>query len=398
MKKKISTIVALMLAVSVVAMGCSSEPSTQTGSADASVEETQKNETKTDDEAKTSESVSEYPALKQADGQLVVGYIHGRNDSEAIQRSARQVTIEAAHRGWKLVDVTWNTDQETKDGIQNLINQNVDAILIGNCSSMDAKVDVVQAARQKGIGVYNLDNQNVEGVIANSTMPGGVAAMELLYAIGVDTNWNANVGTIAAKAIGGHIERTFPIEGFLNGVYPNFKLLASEDMGDSQNPSQTANDFAAAWLQKYGDDLDVVIGSADIIGMGAAEAVIKNGDSEGEKTICAGMDGGSQAWSYIRDNTPFQYSYAQPVELYAHNIMELIDQLQVQGMKAGDDGCLITHEGSVIYANGMVVTRENVPDAGQSIHAVFNYYGEDPKDQDAWYNWTDGDGPYTITE
>ena len=102
---------------------------------------------------------SEYPDLKQNTEQLTVGFVHGRNDTESAQRSVRQVEIEAEHRGWKLVDVNWDTDQETRDGIQNLITQNVDAILIANCSSMDAKVDLVQQARSKGIGVYNLDNR-----------------------------------------------------------------------------------------------------------------------------------------------------------------------------------------------------------------------------------------------
>ena len=341
---------------------------------------------------------SEYPDLKQNTEQLTVGFVHGRNDTESAQRSVRQVEIEAEHRGWKLVDVNWDTDQETRDGIQNLITQNVDAILIANCSSMDAKVDLVQQARSKGIGVYNLDNQVVEGVLANATMPNGVAAMELIYAIGADTTWNANVGTIAAKSVQAQIERTYPMEGMMNGVYPNFKLLASEDMGDSTNPSQTAFDFGETWLQKYGDDLDVIIGAADIIGIGCAEAIIKNGDEHGENTICAGLDGGSQAWSYIRKDTPFKYSYAQPFEAYAYNIMELIDELQVQGMKPGDDECLISEEGAAIYETGMVVSPKNVPEVGESIHAVFDYYGGDSDDADAWYNWTDGEGAYTVTE
>lgn len=404
MKKKISSIIVLVLAVSMLVLGCSSGSSSSSSSSssdDASSETTDTTEATVDDSeeaASTDTTASEYPALKQNAEQLVLGYIHGRNDAESQQRSARQVEIEAEHRGWKLVDVTWDTDQETRDGIQNLINQNVDAILIANCNSMDAKVDLVKSARQKGIGVYDLDNQLVDGVIANSTMPGAVAAMELMYQIGQDYTWNANIATISEKSVQGHIERTYPVEGFLGGVYSGLKLLDSEDLGGSSSPSSTASDITDTWLQKYGDEVDVIFGSADLIAIGAAESIIKNGDATGEHTISTGIDGGSQVWSYIRKNTPLKYSYAQPIELYAHNIMELIDQLQVQGMQIGDEDCLISSEGEMIYASGMVITPNNVPDVGESIHAVFDYYGLDKDDPDLWFNWTEGDGPYIIEE
>jgi hypothetical protein len=29
---------------------------------------------------------------------------------------------------------------------------------------------------------------------------------------------------------------------------------------------------------------------------------------------------------------------------------------------------------------------------------VFNYYGGDPEDKDAWYNWNDGDGAYVVSD
>ena len=45
---------------------------------------------------------------------------------------------------------------------------------------MEAKQDLVDMARGKGIGVYNVDNQMIPGIICNSTMPNGVAAMEMM--------------------------------------------------------------------------------------------------------------------------------------------------------------------------------------------------------------------------
>ena len=62
----------------------------------------------------------------------------------------------------------------------------------------------------------------------------------------------------------------------------------------------------------------------------------------------AGIDGGAQAWSYIRDNTPLKYSYAQPFELYVHNVFEIINSTQVLGANPGDDGSMILASGETL--------------------------------------------------
>ena len=39
----------------------------------------------------------------------------------------------------------------------------------------------------------------------------------------------------------------------------------------------------------------------------------------------------------------------------------------------------------MIYLDGTIITPENVPAIGETIHAAYDYY--DPNDTDAWYNW-----------
>ena len=131
-------------------------------------------------------------------------------------------------------------------------------------------------------------------------------------------------------------------------------------------------------------------------GMSAGEAIAAAGDPKGANTWTAGIDGGTQAWAAIRKETPFQYSYAQPFELYTHKLFELMDQIQVKGINPGDPGSMIDKAGATMYSQGLVVTRANVPPVGANIHELYNYYGMDPKDMTAWYNWTDGPGIYKI--
>ena len=45
-----------------------------------------------------------------------------------------------------------------------------------------------------------------------------------------------------------------------------------------------------------------------------------------------------------------------------------------------------------------VTSIDNCPNPGDSFHSVFDFYGEDPDDKEAWYNWTDGPGIYEVTE
>ena len=330
------------------------------------------------------------------DGKLRVAYIHTKPSVESQSRSLYQAGIEAAHRGWEFIDMTYNEDTEWSDYMKNAISQGVDAIILGSTESMESKTDLVAQARNAGIGVYSNDNMVVPGVIMNSTMPNGYAAMDLIYTIGEDVGWDANVGIITVPSIQVHVERTDPISAIC-GVYTNMEVLDTQD-GESGAGSPDANAFeiAKTWFQKYGKEINGVVASCDFIGMPVAEAATQSGDLVSPDFWVAGIDGGSTAWTYIRNGGHFKYNYAQPFEMFTHKVFEAIDQIQVQGLNPGDDGCLLSRVGEVIYSEGRVVTPENVPEPGQSIHAAFDYYGGDPDDPDAWYNWTENGGAFII--
>lgn len=328
-----------------------------------------------------------------SDGKLTIAYIHGNPDSESQIRSTHQAEIEVAHRGWELVEVVWPTVAEFRDNMLNLINQDVDAIMIGNVASMESYQDLIDLARENGIGVYNNDNMLIPGVIANATMPNGVAAMDLIYTIGQEHYWTDSIAFITKAVVQVANERIDPIKSLM-GAYSGMEVLATEDIGTAAGT--IAYDITRAWIEKYGDELTGVIGFADLLSFNASEAISAAGDPTGEKTWVAGFNGGSQAYGYIRDNTPYQYSYSQPFEAYTHNLFELIDQIQVQGINPGDEGCLISFSGATIYTNGLTTTRANVPEIGANIHSVFDYYGMDPNDENAWFNWTEEGGPYTV--
>lgn len=328
-----------------------------------------------------------------------VAFLVRTPDSESNIRSIQQAEIEAAHRGWELVTVVYEVDTNFRDAFQNVMNQDCDAIIVLSTESLDAKIDLFVEARNKGIGVYSNDNQVVDGIISNCTMPNALAAAELFYKIGEDYGWDLGVCIFKNDVQQICVERSCPVQAIMEhpGAYPKMELLSVVDVTSSSLPEkQFAYETGAAWLQQYGDDVDCFYCIADIYAMPMAEAIMTNGDATGEKTFSAGFDGGVMAWSYIRNNTPFKYSYSQAFEYYTHNCFEIINDIQVEGLNPGDAGCILERAGQTLYTMGTVTTRENVPEVGAPVHSTFSYY--DPSDADAWYNWTDGPGALLITD
>ncbi len=326
------------------------------------------------------------------DGKLTVACIHPKPEVESQKRSIIQCELECENRGWEFQDVVYQEDAEWADLFKNLINQDVDVIILGSTESMEAKVDLIAEARNAGIGIYSNDNQVVSGVIMNSTMPNGSAAMELIYKIGNDIGWEGSIGFSTMAAIQVHNERILPIQAICD-IYVNMSVLDTVDsLAGGTDQATYVGDSAKALMQKYGKDMRGWIGSCDYIAMPVAEAAQQNPDLVHDDFFVAGIDGGSDAWSYIRSGSYFKYSYAQPFEMFTHKVFECIEDIQVDGLNPGDEGCIIAKAGEVLYSEGIVITPENVPEVGANINSVFDYYDDDA---DAWYNW---EGTYEITE
>ncbi|NMB32643.1 MAG: substrate-binding domain-containing protein [Clostridium sp.] len=324
---------------------------------------------------------------------VVVGYVYLQSGSESVMRQYQQVKIEAKHRNWKLVEACGTSDEMLRNGFNNLINQNVDVIIIGNVSTRPLE-DLIVKARGKGIGVYNIDAEMRPGVIANCTQPNGVAALELFYWLGERMNWKGTFAVITVPSIQVNIERTAPVTALIEEVFPGLEKLGEEYVNPNEPVMDQAFNYSKRWITKHGDKLDIIFSSWDGGAQGAANAIMQAG-YEG-KVATVGIDGGSNTWAMIRKGTPFIASYAQPFELYTHSIFELVNQIQVKGLNPGDKGCSISGYGSTLYERGYIVHTQNVPQPGQSVHAVFNYYGGDPDDPNAWYNWKEEGGPYMV--
>ena len=348
-KKLLSTLLAFGLILSLTA--CSEDKTNGSGSSNA--------EEAFDDYARPQ-------TVAQEDVSVI--YLISNMTDESNIRCENQVAIEAAHRGWDY------------------------QVIIGITQSFDSYQDLVDQAREAGIGIYSNDNSIINGVISNSTMDNAEASKEIMDQVIADHGPKLNyaVFELSAEVV------TLRANAAKEYNSDDIKLLDAIDLASTGDLNTAGYTIAQTWLQQYGNDLQFIFGSADTAAITAAEAIVQAGDPNGKKTFVSGVDGGASTWSYIRNNTPLKYTYSQPFEYFSHITCQAIHDIQVN---PGDDGCIVSKAGeNIVKAKGIVTTMENCPKAGDSIHSVFNFYGEDPKDNDAWYNWTDGPGIYEVTE
>lgn len=336
------------------------------------------------------------PAVVANEDVSIIYLVSNLTDESNI-RCEQQVAIEAAHRGWDYQAINYETEDNFREYFQNAINQQPTAIILGITQSFDSYQDLVAQARDAGIGIYSNDNSVIDGVISNSTMDNTEAAKELMDQILADhpDGLSYTVFELAMSEV--MTLRADEAKAYAD-EHGEMTLLDSMDIASTGDLNTGGYTIAQTWLQQYGDELQFIFCSSDTPALSAAEAIIQAGDPAGEKTFLAGVDGGSSTWSYIRSDSPLKYTYSQPFEYFSHMTCEVINDIQVEGLNPGDSGCSISEVGEYITAPGIVTTMDNCPQPGDSIHSVFDFYGEDPDDEEAWYNWTDGPGIYEVTE
>ncbi|MEW5818275.1 MAG: substrate-binding domain-containing protein [Spirochaetota bacterium] len=398
--KRILSIILVVIFMSAMLAGCGGAPAAAEEPAAESEEAAEAPAATTGEQAVVETDKPAFDAFPRprivTDRPLKVALITHPNEAESRERTRKQIIIEADHYGWDLTIFEVADASEYKDAFLSAINLNVDAIHVGNLQSMQSIADVVAQARNAGIGVYNDDNEVITGIIGNSTMPNGVASLQLLYYVGEQRGWKANVIFPTIPTMQVHEERLRPVLAMAD-CYPNWNNLETTDVTSwPGGPGVAMSEIPNVWVDKYANEMTGIFCTADGICTAAVE-VFKARGYDNPDLWMAGIDGGSDAFAYIRANTPFMYDYSQPFEAYAHFTNQIIMDIQVKGLNPGDPGCIISKVGEAIYSEGAIVTRENVPDVGTVIHTLYDYY--DPNATDVWYTWeTPEEKVYVVSE
>ena len=327
---------------------------------------------------------------------FVVYYIVDGLTNESSIRHYTQIQNEAKYRGWTLLKETNATYEagKTRKAFQTALDQNPDAIVF---SYLDIPpfMDLIKVARDKGIGVYCIGTDWVPGILMNTYSNNSVIAAKIVdYAIQRKGGVGGAVGFIDLWMPRGIRRDIIVAAMFEKGGY---------DFGETAHHKLTPEGFTdeiysvtTNWITKYGDKLGFVWVCWDLGGITAARAMAAKGYTD-KQMFTVGIDGGSMPWSVIRrGEIPFVASLAEPFEYQVHQTMEAIKQVQIDNMKPDAPGFIIPASHN-LSTDGytMIIDSSNVPPVGTNIHAVFNYYGGNPKDKSAWYNWGQ---PYIVKD
>jgi len=334
-----------------------------------------------------------------AEGKPVkIAFISPEQVNESTQRQWRQLQNECKGRGWEIVatelEATYEADKERTAFIR-VMEKNPDAIVLAYIELNPIK-DLCLEAESKGIGVYIVGEAWVPGMVGSFKSADSIIGAQITnYALERLMGSAKNVGFIDLWMPRGIRRDVVAAALFEKGVY---------DVGKTDHHKLTPEGYTdelfatvSQWLTKYGKDLDFVWVCWDLGGITAAQAMAQAGFTDPNEMFTVGIDGGSQAWSVIREGKiPFVASLAEPFEYMMHSCCEAIQQVEVEGLKPGDGKCIVpaTRNVETSYMT-KIITNVNVPAIGTKIYEVFDNYGENPNDPNSWINWGE---PYTVQE
>lgn len=365
-------------------LSCSPKQDASLG--ESSAQSAQENQTK----SVTSTWVDDYNGLSvKRDGKITVAHLLDSLTNESSQRAHLQMQNEIAWRGWNLIaetDVSGSYEADaTRKAFERVLVQRPDAIVI---SYLDIPpiADLILRARQQGIGVYSHGTDFSPGMLLNIESAQGVMGTKMAsYAIQRKSGIFNAVGFIDLWMPRGIRRDIVAAALFEKGGW---------DVGETIHHNLTPEGYTdeefnvvTNWITKYGDELDFVWTCWDLGSITAAQAMAAKGYTK-DQMFTVGIDGGAMTWAYIRaGEIPFVASLADCFEYQIHITCEAIKSVHVDGKVPGDPGCVIPATNYITTDSMQVIIDEtNVPDVGSNIHALFNYYGGDPNDPNAWYN------------
>ncbi len=310
-------------------------------------------------------------SLVVAEGITVGVVVRGlTSDSNVI--AAHALEKYATEKGWtiNLVDCQ-DRNEVMPTKMRDMVAVGVDAIVV-ICGEASIIEEGVEAADKAGIPVFLEDTQNIGNTIMNSTS-NGWAMGSLLASQAMDRIRTSNQAGGKVCIIGMpdlHVLRVR--EQMLQAVFtspenPDIEVLDYEAI-NSATWQDESYQVARAWITKYGDEIDAIIGVFDGIAWGVSRAIADAGYTK-EQIFTMGIDGSEQSYDLIRRGEPFVGTVAQNFAGWSKAIGDAITRIVINGEKAEH----VIPKGKVIYVPFRFIDESNVPAKGQGVD--FNYKG-----------------------
>ncbi len=226
---------------------------------------------------------------RSAKKELTIGVSYASLDIQFFQFYQKGVNEEAKKLGVKVAEVDSFYDVEKQlSGIETLLSQKVDALIVHPVDE-SAVVPGVLAANKAKVPVFALDRPPTGGKLGCYLSAGhdvigpmqGEFIAKALDGKGNVVLVQGPLGESYTRKLDAGIKKAF-------ANYPDIKILAEQSAGgwDRAKAMAVMEDF----LQKYGDKIDGVICTADMLAMGAMQAIKARNLKKQIKVIGADAD------------------------------------------------------------------------------------------------------------
>lgn len=324
MMKKSSLVICLLLAISLMIMGCSGQAAPTTAKTE------QKTEAKTDapvveTEAPVDETEAPVKDLKD----IKLGFVGMTLNNEFHITLANGAKAKAEEMGVS-IDVQAGDQHASADAqlqiVENYLQNNVDGLLIVPSSS-EGLITALQKAKEAGVPIINLDtriNQDVLDEVGlevpfygTDNRAGAKMAGEYVAA-----NFGKGTKTAILTGIEGHQNATDRREGFIEGAGEHIEVVA-EQTGNwevDQGYTATQNIIVA------NPDLELIFASNDGMAIGALRAVEEANLKDQIKII--GFDAISEALNLVKEGDLLGTVAQFPAKMGDYGVVNIINMIQ----------------------------------------------------------------------
>jgi len=304
---------------------------------------------------------------------IKVGFVAANMGADSNGLAYQGMKDYCERMGWDLQLIDCEADiTRYSPNIINLISNKVDAIVL-TCGEKTLIEEGVVAAEKAGIPVFLSDTENIGNTIVNATsncwaMGSFLASHAIDRMRALHPGEKYNVCIIGMPDLYVHRQRKQMMEAVFNSPEnKDVNILATESCTIA-NWSSVPYDIVKAWIAKYGDEIDCILGTWDGISWGISRAIADSGFTK-DDMFTMSIDGSEQTYDLMRRGDPFVGVIAQNFAGWSEVDGDAIQAVVVEGKDPKD----VVPPSRTVYVPYKWVDATNVPEKGEGID--FNYIG-----------------------
>ncbi|RLC39433.1 MAG: hypothetical protein DRH33_02835 [Candidatus Nealsonbacteria bacterium] len=304
---------------------------------------------------------------------IKVGFVAANMGADSNVLAYQGMKNYCERMGWDLQSIDCEGDiTRYSSNIINLISNKVDAIVL-TCGEKTLIEEGVVAAEKAGIPVFLSDTENIGNTIVNATsncwaMGAFLASHAIDRMRALHPGEKYNVCIIGMPDLYVHRQRKQMMEAVFNSPENEDVNILAVESCTIANWSSVPYDIVKAWIAKYGDKIDCILGTWDGISWGISRAIADSGFTK-DDMFTMSIDGSEQTYDLMRRGDPFVGVIAQNFAGWSEVDGDAIQAVVVEGKDPKD----VVPPSRTVYVPYKWVDATNVPKKGEGIE--FNYIG-----------------------